>query len=1038
MIDLLKRYDTELFLDIVKQLIPDFQKDEQLVADHSDSFLDVQRLGASAEFAAEVFCIKISGSANRRIGITTDSFKLLKRYACRRAIIAYWSESEFQWRISLLSATHKIKDGKITTEFSNPRRHSYLVGPETKVATPTLNLVSKGMCDSFEDLEQRFALEVVNKEFYTQIADLFTKLVGGERKSGSTLRNFTPLIQMPKGASSADRHEFGVRLLGRIIFCWFLKQKKGSWGIPLLPDPVIPIDLSGKTNIYKEVFEPLFFEVLNRPKESRQNVYRTENLDLVPFLNGGLFEPLSGNSGDYFEKDSLLSIPDTWFQELFNVLNIYSFTIDENTSFDVELSVDPEMLGRIFENLLAEISPETGESARKATGSFYTPRTIVEYMVDRTLSLYLQKTTSIEAIKIDALVSYDKTDDLVYPLSEEERIQVVRAINKFTALDPACGSGAFPIGLLQKLVYVLQEVDPNCAKWMDEQCAILPKEVRKQVRNSLEVKGIDYVRKLGVIRQCIYGVDIQPIATEISRLRCFLTLIVDEKVDDFRDNRGIEPLPNLDFKFVTANSLLTLDELEKNKTQDSLFGDISHIEKLRGLRESFFTSSNEEKVDIRRSFKLVQENMRVDISNKKSAATSKYEKLATWEPFSLDSTPWFDPFWMFGINEFDMVIGNPPYISALAAKKIFPAELRERYKALYESASGAYDMYLLFMELGIKLLSANGHLVFITPTKFLSAKYAESFRRIASNSLVEISDFNNVKVFDSASVSTLVSIFGNSAFERKHTIVSKVYELGNTQPVEEKIFPKESLFEFPEQTWGHLKWGHYGLISRVYANSCALETAFEVVASSTAAEADQWALHISDKSSTKSFKMVNTGTIRKFVTLWGVSAYSNKKSKLLEPYLDAKTINSRRVRMFESPKLIIAKLSKQLTASYDANGDFASSNSVFVIDSDSPYSIAVLSGLMNSALLNYVYRTSFSGLNLLGSFQFQAPQIRVLPVPKTIDSKLALQIESCVNRIQSERSDSALVKSVISEIDELVFAAYGLAPGDIEKIKDSV
>ena len=835
MIDLLERYNKDLFLNIVQNLLPDFEKDEQIAADQTSGFQEVHKLGFSSKMSIEVFCIKISGSANRRIGITTDSFRLLKRYSCRRAVIAYWSENELQWRISLLSATHKIVDGKLATEFSNPRRHSYLVGPETKVATPTLNLVKKGNCDSFEDLEQRFALEVVNKEFYSQIAMMYTKLVGGERKSGPTHQKFLPLIKMPKGTSSADRHEFGVRLLGRIIFCWFLKQKKGSWGISLLPDLVLPVELSKTKDVYTKIFEPLFFEVLNKPKASRNKKFRTEDLDSVPFLNGGLFEPLSGNAGDHYVGDGTLSIPDLWFQELFDVLNVYSFTIDENTSFDVELSVDPEMLGRIFENLLAEISPETGESARKATGSFYTPRTIVEYMVDRTLSLYLQKSTLIEAKKIDALISYDKTDDLAYPLSEEEQFQVVRSINKFTALDPACGSGAFPIGLLQKLVYVLQEVDPDCLKWMDEQCAVLPKEVRKQVRNSLEIKGIDYVRKLGVIRQCIYGVDIQPIATEISRLRCFLTLIVDEKVDDLRDNRGIEPLPNLEFKFVTANSLLTLDELAKDKNQDSLFGDTAHINQLRGLRESFFTSSDEEKVDIRRNFKRVQADMRSGITQKKSGVSSKYEKLAAWEPFSLDPTPWFDPFWMFGIGAFDMVIGNPPYISALAAKKIFSAELRDQYKALYESASGAYDMYLLFMELGIKLLSSNGHLVYITPTKFLSAKYAESFRKISSDSLVEISDFNNAKVFDSAGVSTLVSIFGNSETTKQDSLISKVYELGESQPVEEKIFPKNSLFEFPEQTWGHLKWGNYGVISHIYSNSCELQKVFEVVASSTAA-----------------------------------------------------------------------------------------------------------------------------------------------------------------------------------------------------------
>jgi adenine-specific DNA-methyltransferase len=749
MIDLLRRYNKESFLDIIKLLIPDFQSDEQLATDHSGTFQEVQRLGISSEFALEVFCIKISGSANRRIGITTDSFKLLRRYSCRRAVIAYWSDNEHQWRISLLSATHKIVDGKLTTEFSNPRRHSYLVGPETKVATPTLNLIKKGTCGSFEDLEQRFALEVVNKEFYSQIAMLYTKLVGGERKSGTQFQMFDPLISMPQSASAADRHEFGVRLLGRIIFCWFLKQKKGSWGVSLLPESVIPVEISAKNDIYEEILEPLFYEVLNVPKEFRKKKYRNDDLDLVPYLNGGLFEPVLGNAGDHYSKGSLLSIPDSWFQELFRTLNTYSFTIDENTSFDVELSVDPEMLGRIFENLLAEINPDTGESARKATGSFYTPRVVVEYMVDRTLSLYLQKSTSVLDSKIDALISYDKTDDLENPLSDEEKNQIVKSVNRFTALDPACGSGAFPMGLLQKLVYILQEVDPDCSKWIDEQCSVLPREIRKRVRNSLEVKGIDYVRKLGVIRQCIYGVDIQPVATEISRLRCFLTLIVDENVDDMKENRGIEPLPNLEFKFVTANSLLSLERISELSKQDSLFGNNDHIEELAGIRNTYFGAVSEEKELIRSEFRRVQSNMRRGLTQTKSEVSSKYEKLAKWQPFSLEPTNWFDSKWMFGLDEFSVVLANPPYLGEKGHKEIF-AILKEGSIGKFYSKN--MDLFYFFFHQAINLVAPNGHIAFITTNYYPTATFARVLRTDMKNrtSAVELINFNELRIFEAA------------------------------------------------------------------------------------------------------------------------------------------------------------------------------------------------------------------------------------------------------------------------------------------------
>lgn len=789
MIDLLSRYDKGMFLEIVNGLIPDFKKDELVAEDHSGSFNQVQRLGTSEGLSLDVFVIKIKGSANRRIGITTDSFKLLKRYSSRRALIAYWSESEYQWRISLLSASHKIIDGKLTTDFSNPRRHSYLIGPETKVATPTINLIKKGMCDSFEVLEERFALEVVNKEFYTQIALLYTKLVGGERKAGASLKIFKPLIELPETSSSADRHEFGVRLLGRIIFCWFLKQKKGSWEISLLPDSVMPIDVSDNKNILHEIIEPLFFEVLNVPRSSRRNKFRTDVFDLVPYLNGGLFEPLSGSYGDHYENGSPVSIPDSWFVELFDVLNTYSFTIDENTSFDVELSVDPEMLGRIFENLLAEINPDTGESARKATGSFYTPRLVVEYMVDHTLSLYIQNSTSISNEQVEALVSYDKTDDHLYPLSEEQRIKVVKAISKFTALDPACGSGAFPMGLLQKLVYILQEVDPDCSKWMDEQCASLPREIRKKVRSALQVKGIDYVRKLGVIRQCIYGVDIQPVATEISRLRCFLTLIVDEVVDDMKENRGIEPLPNLEFKFVTANSLFPLDNLFEDSDQGELFGNAEHIDELANIRDSFFGAVNNEKSSIRSDFTRVQANMCREITRTKSEVSSKYEKLARWKPFSLEATDWFDPKWMFGLSEFSVVIANPPYGAKLTQHE------KNMFRDIYQISQtkngikGSTDSYAAFIELGLKLVKRGGNLHYILPISVMTSDAMSQGHKLLESQceLLRFSAFavRPKPIFENATVNVAILLAVKTETLNKKIMVTKLNRRNESTSISE-------------------------------------------------------------------------------------------------------------------------------------------------------------------------------------------------------------------------------------------------------------
>jgi hypothetical protein len=250
----------------------------------------------------------------------------------------------------------------------------------------------------------------------------------------------------------------------------------------------------------------------------------------------------------------------------------------------VDLSIDPEMLGRIFENLLAEINPETEETARKATGSYYTPRNIVDYMVTESLKQYLVTRTGIDASLVTDLLSFEMEGS---SLSEDDSRKVVAALEELRIIDPACGSGAFPMGVLQKMVLVLQKVDPDSKRWLASLLSNIPDTTaREMMRRKLENEHDmwDYTRKLGIIRKSIYGVDIQPIAVEIAKLRCFLSLIVDENVIDEKDNRNIEALPNLEFKFVCANSLVDVPE---EGQQDGLLVD-EYFEKMEGLIRDYF------------------------------------------------------------------------------------------------------------------------------------------------------------------------------------------------------------------------------------------------------------------------------------------------------------------------------------------------------------------------------------------------------------------------------------------------------------------
>src|SRR3989344_679548 len=683
--NLQEQYDRDTYLEFLRTFVPGFKQDiRAVVADKLAVTQEAHFLGESEELDLSVFELTHTSSTDARVSLSMDGFKLMKTSATYRALIVYRSENSEDWRFSLMTATPDLDEkGKVVRKLSNPRRFSFFLGPNAKINPPNRFLIKEGPVSDFADLQNRFSLEVVNKEFYKQISEKFTQLVGGTLGTGKKQKTYEPLIKLPSQSSkSQENMEFGVRLIGRIIFCWFLREKKRKNNLSLMPQEVLSSGaISKNSHYYHSILEPIFFEVLNKEQRSRREEFSSESYSLIPYLNGGLFSP---HKDDYYQRPNgeqsifhnTLVIPDAWLKELFEILETYNFTIDENTSFDEELSIDPEMLGSIFENILAEINPETGESARKSTGSYYTPRVIVDYMVDESLLLYLQEHTKITEEKLRAVVSYDLSDDAEYKLTEEEKKLVVQSLGKLKLLDPACGSGAFPIGALQKIVFILQQIDPDGKHWLQKQLENAHPEFRRDIEKKFSNRELDFLRKLGIIRECIFGVDIQPIATEIARLRCFLTLIVDERIDDEEENRGIKPLPNLDFKFVTANSLIGLPT-----NQFTLFKDKSGIDQLKTIRDQFFAATNSERHQLKDGFKEAQKQMLLRMINI-GGGDDLTQKLSAWDPFSHSATDWFDPEWMFGIsNGFDIIIGNPPYNAKLTKNE------REFFKDKYESVS---------------------------------------------------------------------------------------------------------------------------------------------------------------------------------------------------------------------------------------------------------------------------------------------------------------------------------------------------------------
>lgn len=556
-------------------------------------------------------------------------------------------------------------------------------------------------------LWESFDLQPINKQFYAGISE-----------------HFVLLRQHLEGKKIMDaKHAamFSNRLIGRLIFCWFL-DRKGV--INPAAQYFTASAASDSTNYYREKLETLFYGVLNTPVGQRES-----GDAITPFLNGGLFEP---RASDHF-KDDALTFPKGYFASLFEFLNRYNFTTDESTSQFQQVAIDPEMLGRIFENLLAEMTEETGEQARKAKGAFYTPREIVDYMCRESLKQYLKGKIPNDEHRDQRLSQLiDGTEHVFTDQARNWRrdwkpykTAIIEALDEFTVLDPACGSGAFPMGMMQLLV---------------------------QVYDRLETRFDSYKTKLGIIKRNIYGIDIEPMAIEISRLRAWLSIVVDEESDSSK----IKPLPNLEFKFVCANVLLPL------KSEAGVWDKPGLEDQVRELRDEFYsTASQQKKQMLRKRYEKL-----LDYGQTRILASAKEKQLGTYHPFDGERTAaFFDFDFMFGIKGgFDLVIGNPPYVSL---ENI--TEHKEAYKNIYSTASARGDLYCLFYERGLEMTKAlTGLLCYITSNKWMRAGYGDKLRGyLASKNPLQLLDFGGFKVFESAAVDTNIILIENDTQSNK-------------------------------------------------------------------------------------------------------------------------------------------------------------------------------------------------------------------------------------------------------------------------------
>ena len=706
-----------------------------------------------------------------RVNIQRLIRKVMENYSSAFMLFHYENDTRWDWRFTFC---HK-KGGQ--KEVTDSKRYTFLLGPGQSCRTAAENFIKlydKRDAHTIKDIEDAFNVEALSKEFFGKYKTQYEAFVNYMVDPANGMRqNFIDTDFDHAGMTAdkiRDREEKPIRdyvkkLLGRIVFLHFL-QKKGWLGVPAGKDWgegdgnfILHLFENAseeqKENFLDAILENLFSEGLDKNRSDKNDLYDTKVEGFrncrIPYLNGGLFER------DYLDERAAC-FPANYFESLLKMLSQYNFTIDENDPNDAEVGVDPEMLGRIFENLLED---------NKDKGAFYTPKEIVQYMCRESLIAYLQTDQNEEDKEtIRKFVSMHDAE-----LLGDLKTNIEQKLLDVKICDPAIGSGAFPMGLLRELFFCRSAIEPNI------------------IENAANIKRY-------IIQNNIYGVDIERGAVDIARLRFWLALIVDEKTP--------EALPNLDFKIMQGNSLLeqyngvdlsTMTEKKAGTEQSiTIFESILDFyrQNLRDkLAEYYSCPEHTKKVQLRKDIadivkqELTEQGIYIDFEDMDLSANSQFFLWHTWfhDVFSRPSKE----------GGFDITIGNPPYISA-PTQIAFPELNEQRQRIIeckkYKSLNEKWDLYIPFMELGLQLLCPNGVFSMIVPYPLTNQKYGKKLRKmiIEEYRLLEIADLNGTKIFENATVSNCIPFIQNS---------SPKGELRITQIFADKTFRKV-LYKSPE------------------------------------------------------------------------------------------------------------------------------------------------------------------------------------------------------------------------------------------------
>lgn len=742
------------------QYIPDSYKDHVRQLKRIGKYTDPE----GAELDVLVVSLKKESALDRARTMQRNFIAdyLKKRGEKDAAIVAYHTDGLDDWRFSYVRMDYRAEQDesgkvRVKTDLTPARRYSFLVGKFEPNHTAQQQLLPILQDDknnpTLAEIEKAFNIESITKEFFERYKNLFLKV----KEELDALVEKDRKIREDFATKNINTADFAKKLLGQIVFLYFL-QKKGwlgvekdtsgnfkGWGTGpkdflqrLHRKEIVPYD-----NFFNDLLEPLFYEALaiDRGEESYYSPFKCK----IPFLNGGLFEPISA----YNWQETDILIRNETIGEVFATFDQYNFTVREDEPLEKEVAVDPEMLGKVFENLL-EVKD------RKSKGAFYTPREIVHYMCQESLVNYLNGTLNASSIGYERLgrqqtelfgpkeiakpkgqmelmpktgpppipcedielfirqgefgiendlAKEQGTKSYVYKLPESIRSNAGRideALIDIKICDPAIGSGAFPVGMLHEIVSARKTLNAYFGEALER---------------------TPYNFKRHAIQQSIYGVDIDCGAVDIAKLRLWLSLVVDE--DDFQT---IKPLPNLDYKIVCGNSLF---KVERNLLNDHLFAELESL-KLRFFDEINPRQKKDEKARIEQLIRQLTNN----------------DEHFDYEIYFSEV--------FHKKRGFDVVIANPPYVRHEGIKEFKP-ELKKTFGAFF---CGTADLYTYFYKRGLEILKPAGHLCFIAPNKFMRSGYGKNTRvLLAAEAMPKVViDFGDLPIFDATTYPSILLV----------------------------------------------------------------------------------------------------------------------------------------------------------------------------------------------------------------------------------------------------------------------------------------